>query len=1136
MSSVRMRSALIRSILLSLLLCLCQPASAYMKLIRQGTDSAEIPNQDDAHGRAVAAGDFDGDGYDDLAMGAPDESNGIGDIYIHGGIVISYGSPAGLTHTGADWITVGDLGIDDVRYGRALAAADFDQDGYDDLAVGLPYLDLPLVPATDAGQVWIHYGGPTGLSSVPGTVLDQSILAGAAAEDFDIFGFALCTGLFNDDVYPDLAVGSIGEDGNAGAVFYFYGSNSGVTLSGFGFFKQVDLGESPEINAWLGYALTANDFDGNGFDDLAIGAPKKTVASLTTAGRVYVVYSTATGLSSSFVDTYDSVGLGVTAQSDAWFGAALSSGNYWVQKASFDLAIGEPQYDYFGDSDAGRVLILRFDPPPTKAEQLSKKMSPNDIRILVQTGFGDENPEPGDQFGYALASGETSGDTLDDIAIGAPFEAINLPGQGNMFSSGSVDVFDGNVFGPAGFPDRHRVLDLNSENDHTLGGEQFGMALAFGSFDDSGREALAIGAPGRDYEDYLDGGTDISDAGAVYISAPWRQPVDRPHRSSVVYDCDQNVVYAQRPFDLVNPASTTKAMTLLLACEAVQTNFIEWDYPYVVDWSRPPNIGGSLVPLYPAETMEFHNLMKTMMTVSGNDAGYALGDAMTGEVAVWDKYETTLPAFANLMNNRASQLGLSGNTFMNNPSGMDYGSDPQHRTHAMDWVKLARGAMQNQCARDIVGEYYWEVPRDLAGGVDAYMNLGPAVKTDFYNSFVKGLQSGGFPATGVKGGSTPSAWRTGLGSASALGGEAYAAWFGVRDEDNPPGAPKGDLTGTGRDLLAVGRAACELDLFSPPPPGPPTPFGLMDGLTTELGFGQGMCFSLLDQDGAAGDPQALTVSTVARVLDGATADFRLALLRTSTADTRPSETIALNFGKIDFTEDMEIQNMGDTAVDLSVIASHPTGASWSFNIAPGATAVVPPATVGGQDYQIALTNDSRDATASLSLRQLGILAAGQVGDGITAPATHTMDTSVVGGSFTNDQLCVYMAGQDSAPGSLVTVSAHPTGSSTPVLEELPEASRGGAGLRLLANSPNPFNPATTLRFELDNPRRVDLKVFNLAGRLVRVLESGTPFVAGEHSVRWNGRDDGGRVVASGVYVVQIRAGDESASQRVALLK
>jgi hypothetical protein len=90
-----------------------------MAILRQGAESTEVPNADDAHGAALAAGDFDGDGYEDLAMAAPDESNGLNNLLVHGGVVISYGSAAGLTHLGAGWITVGDIGSDNAPRSRA---------------------------------------------------------------------------------------------------------------------------------------------------------------------------------------------------------------------------------------------------------------------------------------------------------------------------------------------------------------------------------------------------------------------------------------------------------------------------------------------------------------------------------------------------------------------------------------------------------------------------------------------------------------------------------------------------------------------------------------------------------------------------------------------------------------------------------------------------------------------------------------------------------------------------------------------------------------------------------------------------------------------------------------------------------
>jgi hypothetical protein len=81
---------------------------------------------------------------------------------------------------------------------------------------------------------------------------------------------------------------------------------------------------------------------------------------------------------------------------------------------------------------------------------------------------------------------------------------------------------------------------------------------------------------------------------------------------------------------------------------------------------------------------------------------------------------------------------------------------------------------------------------------------------------------------------------------------------------------------------------------------------------------------------------------------------------------------------------------------------------------------------------------------------------------------------------------------------------------------------GRAVARLLPNVPNPFNPRTALRFELDVPARVELRVHDLRGRRVRVLEAGE-LPAGTHVRIWDGRDASGRDVASGVYLAELRA-------------
>jgi len=93
-----------------------------------------------------------------------------------------------------------------------------------------------------------------------------------------------------------------------------------------------------------------------------------------------------------------------------------------------------------------------------------------------------------------------------------------------------------------------------------------------------------------------------------------------------------------------------------------------------------------------------------------------------------------------------------------------------------------------------------------------------------------------------------------------------------------------------------------------------------------------------------------------------------------------------------------------------------------------------------------------------------------------------------------------------------------------------------ARLLLHAPSPNPFNPSTVVGFELPRAVRAGVRIFTADGRLVRVLAQPTSFAAGNHTLRWDGRDEHGRAAASGVYVVRLDAGGESRSQRAVLVR
>jgi hypothetical protein len=102
-----------------------------------------------------------------------------------------------------------------------------------------------------------------------------------------------------------------------------------------------------------------------------------------------------------------------------------------------------------------------------------------------------------------------------------------------------------------------------------------------------------------------------------------------------------------------------------------------------------------------------------------------------------------------------------------------------------------------------------------------------------------------------------------------------------------------------------------------------------------------------------------------------------------------------------------------------------------------------------------------------------------------------------------------------------------------VSEVLPAVTRKVA---LAQNSPNPFNPRTTIAFELPDQASVNLNVYDVAGRLVRVLLDNETFAPGRNEVVWNGRDGSDRQVASGTYFYRLDVGDFSKTKRMTLVR
>ena len=161
---------------------------------------------------AQVPGDFNGDGYGDLAIGVPRATvDGLDDA---GEILIIYGSSAGLNPAIVQTLNQDSGGVGaspnaSDQFGAALATGHFDDDEYADLIVGVPFEGIG--GGSDAAAFHVFYGTPLGLSSTGSEMMWESKL-GHTSEDGDHFGSELATGDVNGDGYDDVVVGQPDED------------------------------------------------------------------------------------------------------------------------------------------------------------------------------------------------------------------------------------------------------------------------------------------------------------------------------------------------------------------------------------------------------------------------------------------------------------------------------------------------------------------------------------------------------------------------------------------------------------------------------------------------------------------------------------------------------------------------------------------------------------------------------------------------------------------------------------------------------------------------------------------------------------------------------------------------------------
>ena len=469
----------------------------------------------DAFGAALATGDFDGDGRDDLAVGIPGEDSDAGAVSVIYGTAGAAASGGGLNTADNQLWTQDSPGVIGAAepgdlFGAALATGDFDCDGFDDLAVGIPGETFESSTGgtglANGGSLNVIYGSASGLDGAGSQRWNQNdpgIIG--AVESGDRFGAALAADDFDGDGCDDLAVGAPGEDlgstASAGAVNAIYGSpGAGLTPAGDQSISQSTAGvpAASETGDGFGFALTAGDFDGDGLGDLAVGTPGEDLGPIEDAGAVIVFYgSTSGGLDgANSEDWTEGPLIGDTGEGDQ-FGYALTAGDFDGDGFD-DLAVGTP----FEDNGPTRINVGSVKAIYGTAAGLTAIGNQQWYQDTPGIAGAGENF---DQFGFAVTAGDFDGDGEADLVLGVFGED-----NGATPNTGAANAIFGTPSGLAtprnkqGFQSSARVRDVSEQ------GDGFGFAVAAGDFNGDGRDDVAIGAPGE-------GINGADEAGAVNV-------------------------------------------------------------------------------------------------------------------------------------------------------------------------------------------------------------------------------------------------------------------------------------------------------------------------------------------------------------------------------------------------------------------------------------------------------------------------------------------------------------------------------------------------------------------------------------------------------------------------------------------